>query len=377
MPTTTTNFFNITILRSKLIEALGIISHSVGSESSSLPILRYVLLRASGGSVFLTTTDLEVLTECSFLGKVSQPGVLALPFQVFSGIVKNLQNERITLTQDGLTLHILTDNYEASVYGQSADDFPLIPSLETPKARMVFPERVLLEAFSRVAFATQHSDIRPEISGVRIHADGNELVFVATDSFRLARLAVSGEGVSFSDDPIFTLPIRTAQDLMRILTSSDGEVRVVSDGTQVFFETSSWKLTSRLVQGVFPNYTEIIPREFRGEAELKREEFIYGVKIASTLSGRANDLLIQSGSNKKFLEVRASESTLGENVCKIPAKISGDQFSIMFNWKYVLQGLQASLGEEVEIRVGGADRPVLFRNPLDSRFLYVVMPIRG
>lgn len=377
MTTTSTNFLNITVLRSKLFEGIGVVSGSLGSDSSSLPILRSVLLRADLGGVSLTTTDLEVLTEYSFSCKISQPGALAVPFHVFSGVVKNLKSERLTLSQDGLTLRVLADNYEATIYGQGAEDFPLTPRIEKPSVEIVMPAATFLQGLSGVSFATQYSDIRPEIGGVHVHADGNELVFVATDSFRLARLSLADEGVSFSRDILFTLPIRTAQDLQKILGASEEEVRVICDSGQAFFETPSWKLISRLQQGKFPDYGAIIPREFRAEAEVRREEFLHGVKVVSALSGRTNDILIQSGNNKKFLEIRASENTLGENVYKIPAKISGDQFSVAFNWKYVLQGLQASEGEEVLMQVGGAEKPVCFRNPKNARFLYVVMPIRG
>ena len=343
MPTSTSNLLYITVLRSKLLEGLHVVSHSVGSESSSLPVLKSVLLRVEGDGVFLCATDLDVLVQYSFACKVTHAGSLAIPFQALLGVVKNLKSERLTLSQEGLTLHVLADNYEAKIYGQSAEDFPLLPTIERATMEVVLPREVLLRGISGVVFATQYSDIRPEISGVHAHADAQELVFVATDSFRLARLSLLGEGVSFSAGAAFTLPLRTAQDLQKILAGGEDDVRLICDGTQVFFETPSWKFISRLQQGKFPDYGAIIPREFRTEAEVRREEFLQGVKIVSALSGRANDIFIQSGSNKKFLEIRASESTLGENVYKVPAKISGDQFSTTFNWK----------------------------------FLYVVMPIRG
>ncbi len=377
MTTTTTNSLYITVLRSTLLEALAVVSGAVGSDASSLPILRSFLLRASLGVVYCATTDLEVAIEYSFPGKVSEEGALALPFQVFSGIIKNLRSERVSLRVEGLTLHITADNYVGAVYGQSAEDFPIIPSLETPRVQGSFSEALLSHALSRVVFATQHSDIRPEISGVRIHPDAGDLVFAATDSFRLARFALSSENHSFSGDEAFTLPIRTAQDLVKILTSSEEDVKIFSDLNQILFQAGSWKMTSRLVQGAFPDYTQIIPREFRGEAELKREEFLHGVKIVSALSGRGNDIALEVGGNKKFLELKASEGTLGEGAYKIPAKISGDVFSIIFNWKYLLQGLQACDGESVVLQAGKAERPVILRNPQNQRFLYVVMPIRG
>ncbi len=377
MPTITTNNLYITVLRSNLLRGIGVVAGSVGPESSSLPVLRSVLIRADLDRVSLVATDLEVLTEYSFPCKVSHSGAIAVPFQVFSGVVKNLKSERLTLSTEGLTLQVLADNYEAKIYGQSAEDFPITPNIERPGAEIALAAPVLFRGLCGVSFATQQSDIRPEIGGVHAHVDGESLVFVATDSFRLARLSFGGEEVSFSRDTLFTIPIRTTQDLQKILNSSEEEVRVVCDGSQVFFETGSWKLVSRLQQGKFPDYGAIIPREFQTKVEVRREEFLQGVKIVSALSGRANDIFIQSGSNKKFLEIRASESTLGENTYKVPAKISGEDFKATFNWKYVLQGLQASDGEEILMQVAGPEKPVCFQNPKNARFLYVVMPIRG
>lgn len=374
----TTNNLNIIVLRSKLLEAMQSVQSSVGGGQASLPILRNVLIRVSDGSVQLTTTDLALVVQHAFSGKTSGSGEFTVPFQIFFEIVKNLTSERITLEQSGQALRIVTDNYEASVRGQDAKDFPIIPSIDGSRVSLSFQMDALQEALSHVSFATQFSDIRPEISGVHIHSDGDQLVFVATDSFRLARKVLSPKSFTSSSDSVsFTLPIRTVQDLSRVFNQDEEEIKVFIDSGQALFETASRRVVSRLVLGSFPDYTQIIPREFRGEAKVQGKEFLHAVKIVSSLSGKTNDMVVEVGGNKKFLEIRASESTLGENVYKIPAKVSGDAFSVIFNWRYILDGLRVYEGGEVELRVGGADKPAALVSPLCPHLLYIVMPIKG
>ncbi|MDP2704580.1 MAG: DNA polymerase III subunit beta [bacterium] len=379
MPTTTTNNINIIVLRSKLLEALSSVQSSVGGGQASLPILRNVRIRVFDGSIQLTTTDLTLLVQYTLSGKTSGNGEFTVPFQIFFEIIKNLTSERITLEWSEQALRIITDNYEANVRGQDAKDFPIIPSIDNSRVSLSFQTNVFQEALSHVSFATQFSDIRPEISGVHIHSDGDQLVFVATDSFRLAkRILPPTSFISSSNSVSFTLPIRTVQDLSRIFGQDDEEeIKVSVDSGQALFETASRLVISRLVLGSFPDYTQIIPREFRGEARVEGKEFLHAVKIVSSLSGKTNDMVVEVGGNKKFLEIRASESTLGENIYKIPAKISGDAFSVIFNWRYVLDGLRVYEGGEVDLRVGGTDKPAALVSPERPHLLYIVMPIKG
>ncbi len=374
----TTNNIHIIVLRSKLLEALSSVQSSIGGGQASLPILRNVRIRVFDGSIQLTTTDLTLVVQYTLSGKTSGSGEFTVPFQLFFEIIKNLTSERITLEWSEQALRIITDNYEANVRGQDAKDFPIIPSIDGSHASLSFQMSVFQEALSHVSFATQLSDIRPEISGVHIHSDGDQLVFVATDSFRLAKRVIPPTSFTSSSDSIsFTLPIRTVQDLSRIFGQDEEEVGVSVDSGQALFETASRLVISRLVLGSFPDYTQIIPREFRGEAKVQGKEFLHAVKIVSSLSGKTNDMVVEVGGNKKFLEIRASESTLGENIYKIPAKISGDAFSVIFNWRYILDGLRVYEGGEVELRVGGTDKPAALVSPERPHLLYIVMPIKG
>jgi DNA polymerase-3 subunit beta len=379
MPTTTTQDLKIIVLRSKLLEALSSVQTSVGGDQASLPVLKNVLIRVSGGRIVLTTTDLDLVAEHTVSGKVSKEGEFTVPFHVFYEIVRNLMSERITLERVENALHIVTDNYEAQVYGEDAKDFPIIPSINASHVVLTFDVGVFREALSQVSFATQYSDIRPEISGVYVHSDDGGLALVATDSFRLAKRVLSSKSFSATSekDVSFALPIRTVSDFPRIFTQEDGELKLSVDSGQALFETESRRVISRLVEGSFPDYTQIIPKEFRGEAKVDGKEFLHAVKIASSLSGKTNDMVIEVGGNKKFLEIRSSESALGENVYKIPAKVQGDAFSVIFNWRYVLDGLKVYEGSEVELQVGGADKPAALRSSSHPHLLYIVMPIKA
>ena len=244
----TTNLLHTIVLRSKLLEVLGVVEKSVGGEHTSLPILKHVLLRAQNEKLTLTTTDLELVIEYSLLCKVVREGSFTVPFQVFYNIVKNLSSERITLEQiagsidspQHQTLHIITENYEANIHGQASDDFPIIPVLSEVRGEITLPFSVFLEAMSQTSQATLYSDIRPEISGIHIQICDGELAFAATDSFRLAeRIIAVNSFTSSSRDVSLTIPIRTVSTMPKLLfeasTGEDGEIRISYDSTQILF----------------------------------------------------------------------------------------------------------------------------------------------
>ena len=376
----TTNLLKIIVLRSKIIEALSSVERSVGNDSTSLPILKNVLLRVSRGDVAFIATNLETVVCHSIACKVMQEGEFTVPFSIFSGVVRNLSGEKVSLERDGDLLRIIADNYEASLNGVSAEDFPVLPSLGANNPLVVFPAGFLRGVFSRVAAATQYSEIRPEISGVFVSGKDDDMVFAATDSFRLSEAIVrkgefsrTGSGGDFS----FIAPIKTVQDFQRIFIDDSEKVEVFLNGGQGQFKTATRSIVFRLVQGVFPDYTQIIPKSFTKTVVFNREDVQSAVRLVSSFSGKGRDVVIKAGEGGKFLEIKASQGSVGEGISKVPAKIDGGGFSLLLNWVYILDGLKMCGGKETVMGINSEDKPVKFSNPEDQTFIYVVMPIRG
>lgn len=368
----------IIVLRDNLVNGLASVERVIGA-GSNLPILKNILITARDGGVVVTATNLELAVTREISGKVLETGEVTCPFQILNSIVKNIAAERVTLERAGKKLFITTDNYEAHIQCQDPKEYPLIPSIQNPTLAATISAARFAEAMGSVVVATQYTDIRPEISGVLVRFYENQATFVATDSFRLAEFKLTGAGAPDDADADAIVPLRTAEEALRIAQGAEKESSVVitMDTNQISFESATTRLISRLIDGHFPEYQAILPKEVKHEAEMDREEFLRAIKLASAFSGRANDLTLVVADNKKSLELSSSDAALGENRCRVALKMKGEKFSITFNWRYLLDGLKIYQGARVTLGVNAPDRPVLMKDATAPHLSYVVMPIRG
>jgi DNA polymerase-3 subunit beta len=364
------------ILRTNLIEALNVVQGGIG-ENANLPILKSFLVRTDGGRITFVSTNLELAVECVVPGKVVENGKAAIPFSIFNSIVKNLTSERVTIGDGGNKATITTDNYEAVVQGWDPNDFPIIPSLAEENEIFKIKTKELKDAVSSVISSAQYSEIRPEISGILLSVGGDAINLVATDGFRLAEKTVTDfEYNGAASNVAVIIPLRTANEFLRIFNSAE-TVDVFLDQNQVLMRSDKERVISRLIDGKFPDYKAVIPKETKTEVIADRQELINAVKIASSFSGKSNDITIHIGDNKKFLEVYSADTAIGENNYKVPVKLSGDKFSVIFNWRYVLDGLKVYKTPNVSIGFNSPDKPVIIRGEGDKTVVYVAMPIKG
>lgn len=363
------------------MESLSYVEKGVGSDSS-LPILKNVLIRTDGNKIVVVGTNLELAVTSSFSGKIIENGEITVPFHVFFSIVKNLNAERVSLEVKAQKMLITTDNYEASIQGQDAKEFPIIPSLHTPTQTIKANTHAFIEALQKAVVAAQYSEIRPEISGVLFRVDEG-FICVATDGFRLTEKKVdrSGATVETEDATRAIVPLRTIEEMLRILPSIEKQeesVEVLIDPTQILFRTQSLQAVSRLIDGNFPEYEAIIPKSVETEITLSRSELMNALKLTSSFSGRANDVSFITGENKKHIELYSGDASLGEGRYKVSAKTKGGNVpELTFNWRYLLDGLRIFNAEEVTIGINAPDKPVVIRTPEEPLLTYVVMPIKN
>jgi DNA polymerase-3 subunit beta len=348
------------------------------SDSSNLPILKNVLLRTIGTKIQLTTTNLELaITKC-ISGKIIEEGALSVPFATFYSIVNNTTHDRINLERSNSSFIVKTDNYEAKLQGSPAEDFPLIPRMENTDYRMEIDPVVFQDALQQVISAAHISDIRPEISGVLFDFQMTSLKLVATDSFRLAEKIIDGGKFKHTFETGFKaiVPLRTAQELLRVI-SRTAPLTVHCDGNQMLFTSDDVELMSRVIDGTYPDYEQIIPKDVETEIMLDKAHLINAVKLVSNFSGKTNDVRLSTDIEGKTITVYSVNQFLGENKYLIPARVVGVHITdIPFNWRYLLDGLKSIQGDSVVLRLNGNNRPALMRPENDSSFLYVVMPIR-
>lgn len=366
---------NLILIKDKLQDGLQAVSHA-SDNHQNLPILKNVLIASGDNQIKLSTTNLEIAISYKVAGKVIEPGSITVPVDTLLNLINNLQNERLSLETKNSTLEIKTDNYQAKIQGLPPEDFPLIPQISNTEENITIDGGVLKEALAQVSIATQFSELRPELNSVAMIFNLDNLIFAATDSFRLAEKTLQPQEfkATLSRDVFSLIPLKSVQELLRIL--KDGEETTIRlDQNQISVRTEQFEFISRLLQGSFPDYKKVIPEKYGAEAVLKKEELSGAIKLTGVLSPKISEIKIRFLENKKALEIFSAEESVGENNYTLGAKIRGKAGEVGFNWRYLLDGLRAIPKEEVFFGVNDDNRPSILKSTGDPSYFYILMPI--
>ncbi len=381
----------ISCTQENLNQGLFIVSH-IASKNTALPILNNILIQSTEGIIKLSATNLEIGVNCTIRGKIEEKGEFTVQSKLLADYISLLPKQQIDLKtlhnsneDHGQTIEIKCKNYSTKIKGQSAADFPLIPQIEKKNAYILNCQK-FRQAISQVIFAVSISENRPEISGVLFDFIGKSLVIAATDSYRLAEKKVELDKKSISVPQRVIIPSRTLQELQRILGSfkdpasiSEIEnIEIYLSENQILFVLGNIELISRLVEGQYPDYQQIIPKESNTQAVVETNDFIKATKTASlfTRSG-IYDVGLNFSTEDKEITVSAANNQLGENTSQIPCDISGQKNNIVVNYKYLLDGLQNMDSGQVEIKIIDSGNPCIIK-PVgkNTDYLYIIMPIR-
>jgi len=303
---------------------------------------------------------------------------LIIPFNIFNSIITNLQTERINLDSKDNYLIIKTDNYQAKIHGNTKEEFPIIPQINS-QAFLEFPTAVLKKTLSSVISAAQISEVKPELSGILFDFQVNSLKLAATDSFRLAEKNIINTQFKSNIEQGFKviIPLKTIQEVNRIFKEEDDQISVYFEPNQVLFKTENSEIISRLISGDFPEYQTIIPQSSETEIVLNKEQLINAIKLTSSFTDRLNEVKISVKESAKNIEVFSFNQILGENQYLIPAKIKGTPLEIVFNWRFLLDGVKVLDSENIFLGLNGDNKPVLIKSPGDISYFYILMPIKS
>lgn len=357
-----------------LSHGLSVVGH-IASKNTTLPILNNILLRAENGLLHLSATNLEIGITKRIRGKIEKEGSITIPSKVFSEYVALLDDTTVNLEQDGATLGIKSDTGETKLRGMPAEDFPLIPKIEQ-KGGFQCPAASLKEGITQVIFAAAYDDARPEISGALLRFHSKELTIVATDSYRLAEKHIPLAGGP-SEPTSVIVPVRALQELLRILGHEGETVALYLAENQILFVHNETELISRLIDGQYPNYEQIIPVAHESQATIETAEFVKGVRATSLFSRPGiNDLTVQLGAEKKSIVLQAANAQVGENRLELAAKVEGKENSIVFNSRYLLDGLSNMQSPSVAFQMTNSASPGVFRPVGTDDYVYIIMPIK-
>lgn len=344
----------------------------VAGRGGTLPILGNILLEAREGGLTLSATNLEIGITAHVRGKITEEGTFTVLGRLFQDYVNLLPKENVSLSLSGDHLLVRAGKAQTKIHGLSAEEFPVIPRVEGATAATL-DAATMREALSQVLFSVAASDARPELSGVLLRFSPNSLTLVGTDSYRLAERTVPlATSPAILTDII--VPLRTMQELLRILGAVSGELSIAASENQVLFSVEEAELVSRVIVGTFPDYKQIIPTESKTTVVLSKEPLVRAIKSASLFCRQGlNHVSLQFSSDK--ILVSASSSQAGENMIEVPASITGADVDIVFDYRFLLDGLAAIPGSEVAITLNTSANPGVF-TPKEKGYLYLVMPIK-
>jgi DNA polymerase III subunit beta len=345
----------------------------IAHKGGTLPILQNILLDAREGTLKLSSTNLEIGITTHVRGKIEREGMFTVNGRLFFDYINLVASDTISLELRGEHLEVRAGNQRTTMLGQAATEFPVIPTIENKQAHTI-EAVVFREALNQVLFSAAVTDTRPELSGLLLKLEDNTLTLVGTDSYRLAERSLELKS-KIETEYSGIVPLRTTQELARILGSSEGELSITTSENQILFSVGESELISRLITGTFPNYKDIIPGEHKTTVTLDTEPLARAIKSASLFCRQGiNHVSFQFSENK--ILVSAAASQIGENHVEVPAKISGSDIDIVFDYRYVLDGLNAIGASDVTIQLEGSASPGVFIPKEHSNYLYLVMPIK-
>jgi len=371
----------LTILTHELKKGLNYTERLTG-KNLTLPILNNVLIEALPNFLKISSTDLETGIEWWGLCKTEEEGKITIPAKILTQVINNISDEKIEIENKNDTLFIKTKTFRTQIKGYTSDDFPIIPQFSKEDFIEINAQE-LKDGLIDVVDIASMSQIRPEISGIYFVFKKDLVNLVATDSFRLVERTLQSSNYknSFNDEIKFILSQKTTKEVINILQENTGSVKIYYSESQILFETNlnevdhpEINLISRQIEGNYPAYKEIIPKEYKTRIIVDKDFLTKQIKLAGLFAGKINEIKIKN--DDKNLEILSQDLELGENSSILEAKIEGEPVEISFNYKFILDGVSRVKTKNAILELQGASGAGVIKAEEGTDYIYVVMPIK-
>src|SRR3989344_2962627 len=294
---------------------------------------------------------------------------LTLP--VLSCVYLNvLDDNKIVIKENNLKIY--SNKNSAIIKCLPYEDFPSIPKLENSKSIKINC-RDLISGFKSVWYSASNSNIKPELSSVYVYKNNENLVFVSTDSFRLAEKKINTK--TSIDFPQTIIPYRNVSEIIKLLEDYDGNIDIIFEKNQAAFIIDNMYLVSRLIDGSFPDYKQIIPKTFNTTATILKEDLLNSIKASNVFSDSLNQVKLKVDIKNKSLVIESKNNDVGEYVESINASVLGDSLELNFNSKFIIDCIQSIPSDSLTLSFGGVGKPLAISGSSDKSFLYIVMPM--
>ncbi|MFH1201115.1 MAG: DNA polymerase III subunit beta [bacterium] len=344
----------------------------ITGKNLTLPILNSILLIASGNLLRLRSTNLSLGIEIEIPAKIEKEGTLAISGSTLSAVFSNVfQNENVFIENSDGNLLIKTKKSQIKLKSQPHEDFPTIPIVKG--ASFEIESSKLIDGIKSVYYSSSVSDMKPEISSVFIYTQEDNLVFVSTDSFRLAEKKVKVK--ELEEILGILIPHKNTGEILKVFGEFKGMIKVCFNKNQISFSSDNIYLTSRIINGIFPDYKQIIPKDSLTEVVVLKQDLLNALKLSNIFSDKFNQINLKILPKEKIFELSSFNNDIGENKTYLDAIVKGEMIELGFNYKYFLDCFQSINTDSVSIKLSGASRPIVISAVSDASFTYLIMPM--
>lgn len=367
----------ILVEQEKLAKALNNVSRVAAGARATLPILNNTLIRVNDGKVSFTTTNLDMATVSYFTVDKYENGVVTVPARLMAEFVSNLpRGEIVEITvENGEKIITKAGGYNSVINGTSAEEFPELPEIDQEKAvKFVVDAELFKTGMAQVMVAASSDMTRPALTGVYFNTYEEGLYLAATDGYRLAERRLIKE---IGEDVTAIVPASSLQEVMRALNDAEDEIEILFDETQVKFRLSEVEITSKLVDGSFPDYRQLIPKESDIKVELKRDELMRITKLAALFAKEVGGSIIcATDVDLGVFRVASVANEFGENSSQLETEVEASG-SVTLNSRFLLDALNAVGGKEVTFGFSNRLDPVVVRDENSTDYVHIVMPLKS
>jgi len=344
----------------------------ITGKNLTLPVLGSVLWVATGKTLKLRATNLNIGIEIEIPAKIEKEGVVAVRGDILSSLFSFLTGD-LTVNFELINGNLLVKTKTSTILLKSIphEDFPTIPMVEGEV--LVLPVQKFIEGIKSVYYSASFSEIKPEIGSVYIYPENDILFFVSTDSFRLAEKKIKIKEKLLFDGIL--IPFKNVVEIIKVFDGLEGDIKITLQKNQISFLIDNIYLNSRVVDGNFPDYKQIIPKEPTTKLVVLKQDFLSSLKISNIFSDKFNQVVLTIKPKEKVFEVESKNTDVGENKTLISGALSGEDVSANFNYKYILDCFQSIGGDSLSIELSGNNKPMIIKGVGDPSFMYLVMPM--
>jgi DNA polymerase-3 subunit beta len=355
----------------KIKKALSSVERVTG-KNLTLPVLSSILWVATNKSLKLRATNLNIGVEIEVPAKIEEEGTVAVKGDILSSLFSVLQGDsNVKFELNNNNLSVKTKTNSILLKSIPHDDFPTIPLIKGQE--IIIPNKKFIDGIKSVYYSSAISEIKPEIGSVYIYPDDDMLVFVATDSFRLAEKKVKiKQKLSFDG---ILIPFKNIIEIIKIFDGIDDDLKINLQKNQISLSLENIYLTSRVIDGNFPDYKQIIPKIPTTKAIVLKQDLLSSLKISNIFSDKFNQIILSVKPKEKIFEIESKNNDVGENNSLVDGALSGENVSANFNYKYILDCFQSIGSDSLSLELSGNNKAMIIKGVGDTSFLYLVMPM--